>query len=316
MIRPTFRFVLALVALAGLAPVVWSYLQAARSPDFADVAYGRTSPSQHLDIYVPQGSGPFPVVLFAHGGAFAFGDKRGMGSGLRNAVNAFNVAGIALVSIDYRLSGEAKFPAAVQDMKSALRFVRANAAQYRIDPARVALWGQSAGANIALVTGMSPGVALFSDPAAIAPAADDHVSAVVSMYGPTDFLVMDSQLATAGCSAGARDHSAADSPESKYLGAQITKISFQVAQANPMTYANGATPPLLLQHGGSDCIVPPLQSRILADRVNAVAGPGRALLQYRDGADHADSAFDTPVNMAIVIDFLLLAFATRSQPGT
>ena len=306
----TIRVVLPLMALAGLAAMAWSHLQAARSPDFADVAYGQNSASQHLDIYAPQGSGPFPVVLFAHGGAFAFGDKRGMGSGLRNAVNAFNAAGIVLVSIDYRLSGEAKFPAAVQDMKSALRFVRANAAQYRIDPTRVALWGQSAGANIALVAGMSAGVPLFNDPAAITPAADDHVSAVVSMYGPTDFLAMDAELATAGCSAGAQNHNATDSPESRYLGAQITQIPAKVAQANPLTYANATTPPLLLQHGTADCTVPPLQSRILADRVNAVSGPGRALLQFREGAAHADAAFDSPANLAAVIAFLRQAFAT------
>ncbi|WP_353226473.1 alpha/beta hydrolase [Novosphingobium sp.] len=308
MIVRTIRIVLPLVLLAGLGALGWSWLQAARAPDFADVAYGRTSPSQHLDIYVPHGAGPFPVVLFAHGGAFAFGDKRGMGSGLRNAVTAFNAAGIALVSIDYRLSGEAKFLAAVQDMKSALRFVRANAAEYRIDPARVALWGQSAGANIALVTGMSPGVALFNDPAAIAPGADDHVSAVVSMYGPTDFLAMDAQLGVAGCGASAQTHNAADSPESRYLGAHITTIPATVARANPLAYASAATPPLLLQHGTADCIVPPLQSRILADRVNAVA-PGRAVLQFREGAVHADSAFDAPANLAIMTTFLRQAFA-------
>lgn len=307
MMGRAIRIVLPLAVLAGLAALVWSYGQAARRPDFADVAYGRASPSQHLDIYVPQGAGPFPVVLFAHGGAFAFGDKRGIGSGLRNAVNAFDAAGIALVSIDYRLSGEAKFPAAVQDMKSALRFVRANAARYRLDPARVALWGQSAGANIALVTGMSQGVALFNDPAAIAPSADDHVSAVVSMYGPTDFLAMDAQLGLADCGASAQTHNAADSPESRYLGAQITTIAGTVAKADPLTYASVATPLLLIQHGTADCIVPPLQSRILADRVNAVA-PGRAVLQFRKGAVHADSAFDAPANLAVVTAFLRSAF--------
>ena len=303
------RRVLPVLLVAALGVGIWVYTGQARDADYTDVAYGRTSPSQHLDIYVPQGRAPFPAVVFAHGGAFMFGDKRMFGRGFRDDVNALNAAGFALVSINYRMSGEAKFPAAVQDMKSALRFIRANAASYRIDPARIALWGQSAGANIALDTGMSRGVALFNDPAALAPAADDHVSAVVSMYGPTDFIAMDQQLATAGCSAGAQNHSAVDSPESRYLGAQITRVPAMVAQANPLTYANPATPPLLLQHGTGDCTVPPLQSRILADRVNAVAGPGRALLQYRQSATHADSAFDTPANMASVIAFFRQAFA-------
>lgn len=178
--------------LAELAAASWHCLQEALTPDFANVAYGRTSRSPHLDIYVPQGPGSFPVVLFAHGGGFALGDKRSICSALRNYVDALNAAGIALVSIDYRLSGETKFPA-TRDAKSALRFVRANAEKYRIDPARNTLWGQSPGANIALAAGMRPGFALFNDPAAIAPGADDHVSAIVSMYGPTDFLSMDAQ---------------------------------------------------------------------------------------------------------------------------
>lgn len=305
------RRVLPVLLVAALGAGIWVYTGQARSADYTDVAYGRTSPSQHLDIYVPQGAGPFPAVVFAHGGAFMFGDKRMFGRGFRDDVNALNAAGFALVSINYRMSGEAKFPAAVEDMKSALRYIRANAARYRVDPARIALWGQSAGANIALDTGMSPGVALFNDPAALAPSADDHVSAVVSMYGPTDFLAMDTQLASAGCSAGAQNHSADDSPESKYLGAQITRVRAKVAQANPLTYASPATPPLLLQHGTADCTVPPLQSRILADRVNAVAGPGRATLQLRQGAVHADSAFDTRENMATVIAFLRQAFAAN-----
>lgn len=305
------RRVLPVLLVAALGAGIWVYTGQARSADYTDVAYGRTSPSQHLDIYVPQGAGPFPAVVFAHGGAFMFGDKRMFGRGFRDDVNALNAAGFALVSINYRMSGEAKFPAAVEDMKSALRYIRANAARYRVDPARIALWGQSAGANIALDTGMSPGVALFNDPAALAPSADDHVSAAVSMYGPTDFLAMDTQLASAGCSAGAQNHSADDSPESKYLGAQITRVRAKVAQANPLTYAGPATPPLLLQHGTADCTVPPLQSRILADRVNAVAGPGRATLQLRQGAVHADSAFDTRENMATVIAFLRQAFAAN-----
>lgn len=309
MVRRVVRAVLAVVAIVALAAGLWVYTGQARKPDHADVAYGRASPSQRLDVYLPQGAGPFPALIFAHGGAFAFGDKRLFGRGFRNDVNALNAAGIALVSIDYRMSGEAHFPSAVRDMKSALRFIRANAAAYRIDPARIALWGQSAGANIALDAGMSHGVALFDDPAARAPGADDRVSAVVSMYGPTDFLAMDAQLRIAGCKASAQTHSASDSPESRYLGGRITALAPIVAQASPLTYANRATPPLLLQHGTADCTVPPLQSRVLADRVNAVAGPGRAVLQLRAGAVHADSAFDTPANMAEVIDFLRRAFA-------
>ena len=314
MVKRIIYVVFPIVLLAGAVIGVWVYTGQARAPDYTDLAYGRTSPSQHLDIYAPQGRGPFPVVIFAHGGAFAFGDKRMFGRGFRDDVDALNAAGFALVSINYRMSGEARFPAAVQDMKSALRFIRTNAARYHLDPDRIALWGQSAGANIALDAGLSPGVALFNDPAGLAPAADDHVRAVVSMYGPTDFRAMDPQLGKVGCTASAQSHAQADSPESRYLGAQITTIPAVVAQASPLTYVTAKTPPLLLQHGTADCIVPPLQSQILADRVNAVAGPGRAVVQFHKGADHADSVFDTPANMAVVIAFLRQAFLSQQRP--
>lgn len=313
MLRKLLRYALPVLALLLVAGGLYLWTGQVRAPDHADVAYGNGSPSQKLDVWLPAGPGVHPAVIFAHGGAFAFGDKRMFGRGFRDDVNALNAAGIALISIDYRMSGEARFPAAVQDMKSALRYVRAHAAQWQIDPARIALWGQSAGANIALVTGLSTGAPLFDDPASPLRGVDDHVSAIVSMYGPTDFLAMDHQLALAGCSSGAQNHSAADSPESRYLGAQITTIAPRVAQANPLTYVTPASPPLLLQHGTADCTVPPLQSRILADRMVAVAGPGRAVLQFRQGASHADSGFDTAENMAVVIAFLRRAFAAPAH---
>lgn len=312
MIERAIRIVLPVMVLAGLTAAAWYYRQHARTSDFANVAYGRTSPSQHPDIYVSPGPGPFPVVLFSHGGAFMFGDKRGIGSGLRNDVDALNAAGIALVSIDYRQSGEAEFPATIHELESALRFVRANAAHYRDVPSRVALWGRSAGANIALVAGMSPGVALFNNPATIAPAADDRVSAIVSMYGPTDFPAMDAELGAAGCDPSAHSHNAADSPELRYLGAKIFTISSILAKANLPVYLGAAALPLLIQHGTADCTVPPLQRHILADRLTA-AGPGRAVLQFHEGAVHADSALDSAANVALGTAFLRQAFGTQKH---
>jgi hypothetical protein len=81
---------------------------------------------------------------------------------------------------------------------------------------------------------------------------------------------------------------------------------------NPLIYDSNATPLLLVRHGTADCTVPPLQSRMLADRVNAAA-PGRAVLQFREDAAHADSAFDSPANLSIVIAFLRQAFAIQGH---
>lgn len=311
--RITWRaLIAAFIVVAALAALgARLYFYQTRAPDFADVAYAATSPSQKLDLYLPQGAGPHPVVVFIHGGAFKFGDKTGMGANFSHDVAAANAAGIALASINYRMSGEARFPAAVQDARAAVRFLRANAARYRLDPARIALWGQSAGGNIALMAGMSSGDVRFDLPGSRLNAVSDRVSAVVSMYGPTQFLRMDEQLKALGCPASMQNHNAADSPESLYLGGEIARIPEAVGASSPLTYVSPAMPPLLLQHGTADCIVPMLQSRILAERVKAVAGPGRATLEIREGADHADSAFDSTGNLAHVMAFLRRAFAAR-----
>lgn len=309
----SWRRVVAVVAGLAVLGAIGArlYLYQTRAPDFADVTYASASPSQKLDLYLPQGAGPHPVVVFIHGGAFKFGDKAGMGANFSHDVTAANAAGIALASINYRMSGEARFPAAVQDARAAVRFLRANAARYHLDPARIALWGQSAGGNIALMAGLSSGDARFDLPGSRLNAVPDRVNAVVSMYGPTQFLRMDEQLKVLGCPASMQNHNAADSPESLYLGAQITRIPDAVAASSPLTHVSPAMPPLLLQHGTADCIVPMLQSRILAERVNAAAGPRRATLEIREGADHADSAFDSMGNLAHVMAFLRRAFATK-----
>ena len=101
------------------------------TPTYEDVAYATTSDTQKLDIYLPFGDGPFPAVVMFHGGGFLFGDKTDIpdlvGKALLND-------GYAIVGVNYRLSGEAKFPAAVQDVKAAVGFLHANAANYNLNP--------------------------------------------------------------------------------------------------------------------------------------------------------------------------------------
>ena len=116
--------------------------------------YASLSAAQMLDIYLPEfGDGPFPVIIAIHGGAFMGCDKADlqvlpMLHGLKR--------GYAVVSINYRMSGEAKFPALIMDAKAAVRWIRANAAQYGFDPTCVAAWGGSAGGYLALMLGVSP----------------------------------------------------------------------------------------------------------------------------------------------------------------
>lgn len=268
-----------------------------------DLAYARLSPAQALDVYWPaEGNGPFPVIIAIHGGAFMGGDKRDvqvtpMLAGLER--------GYAVVSINYRMSGEALFPALVHDVKAAIRWVRANADAFLFDPRRLAAWGGSAGGYLALMAGVSAGVLELEDLPLGNPDQPCHVQAVVDWFGPTDFLKMDEQLAESGM-APALDyaHSGANSPESLLLGRKITEIPQLVQAANPQTYLRAGAPPFLIQHGDRDDTVPYQQSVNFAARARSLLGSEKVTLELLPGARHADPAFVTAQNIQKVLDFL------------
>ena len=270
---------------------------------FLDVPYAHLSPAQKLDIYLPdEGDGPFPVILSIHGGAFLGCDKSDaqvmpMLEGLKR--------GYAVVAVNYRLSGEAKFPALVQDAKAAVRWIRANAQRYRFDPRRIAAWGGSAGGYLAEMLGTTAGVKELEDLSLGNPDQPCDVQAVVAWFAPTDFLKMDEQLAESGMPPPPdMEHSGPNSPESLLLGDQITKIPDLVKAANPETYITPAAPPFLLQHGTKDDVVPVQMSINLASKLERVLGKDRVRLDLMEGAGHGDPVFETPNNVKRVLDFL------------
>lgn len=225
---------------------------------FLDLPYARTSPAQKLDIYLPdQGNGPFPVIISIHGGAFMMGDKDDgqimpMLEGLKR--------GYAVVAINYRLSSEAKFPALVHDAKAAVRWIRANAAQYHFNPLRIAAWGGSAGGYLSTMLGVSAQVMELQDPRLGNADQPCNVQAVVDWFGPTDFLKMDEQLTASGMPPAPGMEHNADSPESLLIGQPINQVPELVRQANPETYITIDAPPFFIQHGVKDAIVPVQQS--------------------------------------------------------
>ena len=223
-----------------------------------DAAYAQESPNQRLDIFLPEaGDGPFPALIYTHGGGFAFGDKRD--DHLEPPLLALG-QGIAVVAVEYRLSGEALFPAAVLDVRQAVRFVKARAAEYRIDPARLIAIGGSAGGNLAAMLGMNvPNGAFPGECAASCDGMQPDVLAAVDQFGPTDFKAMDAQARANGVSI--EDHDLPDSPESRYLGISVAKASAALCdQANPLTYAGPRMARMLVQHGTADKLVPYQQS--------------------------------------------------------
>jgi acetyl esterase/lipase len=265
-----------------------------------DLPYAGISPAQKLDIYLPaEGDGPFPVVLHIHGGAFAIGDKRDIHlmpflQGLER--------GYAVANLNYRLSGEAIFPAGLQDVKAAIRWLRANRELYHLDGDRIAACGGSSGGNYAAMICLTANVTELEDLNLGNPEMPCHVQAAVDWFGPTDFLKMDEQLAASGLGPG--DHSEADSPESRYLGAKITEIPEKVRLANPMTYVHADMPPILIQHGRLDLQVPVQQSICFVQELEKRGSHDRFEFDILENAGHGDPLFESEDNMRRVFRFL------------
>ncbi len=270
---------------------------------YQNIPYAALSLSQALDIYLPEsGQGPFPVILSIHGGAFMGCDKADMQ--VLPALEGLQ-RGYAVVAVNYRLSWEATFPALVHDVKAAVRWVRANAKWYHLDPTRIAAWGGSAGGYLSIMLGVSAGVPELEDLSLGCPDQACDVQAVVDWFGPTNFLKMDEQLASAGLPPfKGTEHSAEDSPESWLIGGKITDLPEKVAAANPETYIHQDLPPFLIQHGSMDATVPVLQSVELAQKIRAACGEDRVTLEVLEGLGHGDQRFDSPLNVTRVLDFL------------
>ncbi len=269
-------------------------------PTYKDLVYATLSSAQKLDLYIPTtGSGPFPVVIMVHGGGFMFGDKAD-GGGL-TGVDALLAAGYAVASINYRLSGEAQYPAQIQDAKAAVRFLRANAAQYNLTPDKFGAWGASAGGNLVSLLGTTCGVAELEGADLGNADQSSCVQAVVDWFGPIDFLKMQEQFAGTSCSSNTND---ASSPESKLVGAPIQTVPDKVALTNPMNYITGDDAPFFIQNGTADCNIPPIQNKNLADALSAVIGADKVTYVLLEGAGHGGSQFETAENLAQVIAFL------------
>ena len=268
--------------------------------EWLDLPYATVSPAQKLDVYLPdEGAGPFPVIMSIHGGAFKFGDKRG---GDLEAALAGLRRGYAVVSVNYRLSGEARFPAQIQDVKAAIRFVRTRAGRYFLNPERIAVWGGSAGGYLAALAGTSGGVRELEDLSLGNAGQSSRVQAVVDWFGPVDFLAMDRQFRKSGIAG--QPHGTADSFESQLLGRPIAQAPELVRMADPQTYISPDDPPFFIQHGTRDDVIPTAQSVDFAANLEKALGKGKVTLELLPGAGHGGPAFMAPANLEKVLDFL------------
>ena len=226
---------------------------------------------QKLDLYVPDEGENLPLIIWIHGGAWRGGSKAHYNP------MAYLKAGYAGASINYRLSQHAIFPAQIEDVKAAVRWLRANAQTYRLNPDRFAAWGSSAGGHLVAMLGTAGDVDEFEVGENLE--VSSRVQAVVDYFGPTDFLQMDAQSLPDGLV-----HDAPDSPESQLVGGPIQEHKDRVAKANPITYVSKDDPPFLIIHGDQDKLVPYQQSVLLKDALEAV---GATVTFYKvEGGGH------------------------------
>ena len=230
-----------------------------------DIAYaGSEHPRQRLDLFVPRqlGNAPRPLVVYIHGGGWQSGDRRSGWSKLRSLVERGTYVG---ASVGYRLSGDAFWPAQIHDCAAAIRWLKANAEQYGIDPNRIAVWGDSAGGHLVSMLGVASGQSELVGLLGPHPQQSSSVQAVIDFYGPTDLLEMQSQSRP-----GDRiDHDAADSPESKLFGKPLQSCPTEARAASPLTHVSSDDSPILIVHGDADGLVPWAQSSIFAEKLKA-----------------------------------------------
>ncbi|MFZ2997449.1 alpha/beta fold hydrolase [Sphingobium sp.] len=247
-----------------------------------------------LDIYRPRDMGPHPLVIYVHGGGWMNGHTRQSGafSDFTAVLADLSARGYVVASLEYRLSREAPFPAAIHDVRTAIRFLKAGAGRYGIDPRHVAIWGGSAGGQLAALAALDCGGAPTGDDRSNA-GQSDCVQAAVGWYGVYDFATM--------------PQSAIPRAENAYLGCEKGACpADRVAAASPAAHVDAKDSPMLLIHGTEDKTVPVTQSQELAAKLKAAKVP--VTLEVIPAVGHSWIGADAAATRAASLHALDLTF--------
>jgi len=306
-----------LFVLALLSPALF----AQGSPTFDNVNIGNapldaggTVPVL-MDIRTPAGAtSPVPVVLWIHGGGWQSGDHNLIPASAQPLLTS----GIAVATIDYRSSHEAIFPAQIEDVKGAVRYLRANAATLGIDPARIGCWGSSAGGHLSALLATSDGVAACEGTTGGNLAESSAVLVAADYFGPTDILRMSLDVTTPPGSSF--DHDSPDSPESKLLGFDGVGEGLGVLRANlsnpnppfpalaaladlvsPITHVDANDPPMFVSHGMVDTTVPFHQSERIVTALQAASVEVEWIPSVGAGHGNLGTAVDAAARAFLVL---------------
>ncbi len=252
------RLILAALSLATLpafAQTPRAHADVAPLEDFKllrDITYSTVDGRDlKLDLALPNGPGPYPLVLCIHGGAWRMGDK----SKFTPMQEDLARHGYVAASMNYRFAPKYRFPSQLDDTKAALHFLKSNAKQYKIDPARVGATGESAGSHLAMLMSFMAG---DKDPN---PLTSENVQAIVNYYGPVDLTQWD-VTPLVQFLWKERFKESMEQAMLDFLGAK-SKASPQVQVASPLQYITKSSPPVLTFHGTLDPVVPFHQAELL-----------------------------------------------------
>jgi acetyl esterase/lipase len=249
-----------------------------------DVPYCDGDVSLKMDIYHPATTEtPAPAIVYVHGGGWYSGDKSN--SDGQEYIRLLAARGYLVAAVNYRLAPRYQFPAQIEDIKCAVRFLRANAAKYNIDPTNIGALGDSAGGHLVALLGMTDGDSVFGESGAYCQQSD-QVQAVVDLYGPADLELFFESNAS---SLLAEHVFGTDDPDSEI-----------VKEASPVTYVSGDAPPFLIIQGDKDDIVSPQQSQELYERLISAGAPASLIMVKNAGHSFAPVAGDiTPTRKEI-----------------
>ena len=258
-----------------------------------DVAY-MDGDRHSMDIYLPNdGQGPFPVIVDIYGGGLIFGDKSS--HKLEPALRMLD-KGYAVVSVDYSLIHQKDFPFQIYEIKAALRFLRAHADEYQLHMDRVALMGESSGAHLAVMAGVSASVDALQNPFM----GDNNnqpetVNAIIAMYGPYAFDQFVSQFEESGVTPKYAETGTAESFEGQMFNKQAPKdVPQRVKNYNPEMYFNDQMPPILAFAGTADAVVPYQQTVNMIDAARQYVPEEKAVLHLVEGTGHGPASYMKP----------------------